>query len=137
MKKLTLKDDPRVEKWVGWNFCAWVEIAGIRYRKEAALAAYRNYQLDSDVVLLREPTNQYDPNAVQVLFGNLLVGYLPAYLAESASKNLSEDMPIRAKYTKAYLGQTGYLELTIQPLMPDFKSRKANGWKAASKNELR
>jgi hypothetical protein len=134
LEKLALPEDPRVEKWVGWNFCGHVEVAGVQHHKDAATEAYRMYRLDSDVSLIRDPGNQHDPNAIQVVFGEKLVGFIDRETAALAAKLLSPDMPIRAKYKKGWLGKSGFLELHIQPLMPDSKSRKANGWVAAPRS---
>lgn len=137
LEKLVLPEDERVAKWVGWSFCGHVEVSGVHHYKQAALEAYTRYRVDSEVALVRDPTNKYDKNAIKVLFGDKLVGYIDKETAGLAAKYLSDDMPIRAKYKRGWLSNKGYLELAIQPLMPDAKSRGANGWVATPRRKQR
>lgn len=123
-----LEDDPRVSKWVGWNFHGRVEVVGIQFRREDALKAFTRTPEGSEVELVRDPNNDHDPNAIEVWFGNHHVGYMPKGTAKEAAKRFPLDMPIRARYVDGWMGDTGYIRLTIQPLMPDAKSRKEHGW---------
>lgn len=135
LEKLVHPEDPRVEKWVGWNFCARIQVAGIQFKKQNALYAYKKYGVDSDVSLVRDPLNEYDKNAIEVLFGDKSVGFIDREVATMAAKYLSDDMPIRAKYKKGWLSKKGFLELHIQPLMPDATSRKTHGWTATPRKD--
>ena len=55
--------------------------------KEYILKTYSNvyeykYLETNDVILVREPKNPHDPNAVKVIAGGLFAGYLPADIAK-------------------------------------------------------
>ena len=45
----------------------------------------------SDVELITEPDNQYDPNAIKILIANNFVGYVPAKIAKKINKYLVDD----------------------------------------------
>ncbi|MDG3146292.1 HIRAN domain-containing protein [Streptococcus suis] len=45
----------------------------------------------SDVELIMEPDNQYDPNAIKILIANNFVGYVPAKIAKKINKYLVDD----------------------------------------------
>ncbi|HEP1844929.1 TPA: HIRAN domain-containing protein [Streptococcus suis] len=66
--------------------------------KEYILKTYSNvyeykYLETNDVILVREPKNPHDPNAVKVLAGGLFAGYLPADIAKKVNR---------------YVGKSGY-----------------------------
>ncbi len=47
----------------------------------------------TELLLQREPDNQYDPYAVQIMTQDgMMLGYLPRYYSEAVSKRLSEKM---------------------------------------------
>lgn len=76
--------------WLQWPTIAWGSlhsVAGESYRQEELALVLRSLPSSSRLVtaqLVREPTNQYDRNAVRVEVGGHHVGYLPRELAPGA-----------------------------------------------------
>ncbi|HEL2027885.1 HIRAN domain-containing protein [Streptococcus suis] len=70
--------------------------------KEYILKTYSNvyeykYLETNDVILVREPKNPHDPNAVKVLAGGLFAGYLPADIAKKVNRYVGKsDYNIKA-----------------------------------------
>lgn len=50
-------------------------IVGMEHQHSTEIVAA--LQTGTDVILVREPTNPYDPNAIEVWVGNRRVGYIP------------------------------------------------------------
>ncbi len=50
----------------------------------------------ADLSLRREPDNQFDPNAIQVLFENLHVGYIEASVAAWMAGHLDDGMEVHS-----------------------------------------
>ncbi|MBP8703654.1 MAG: HIRAN domain-containing protein [Streptococcus sp.] len=70
--------------------------------KEYILKTYSNvyeykYLETNDVILVREPKNPHDPNAVKVIAGGLFAGYLPADIAKKVNRYVGKsDYNIKA-----------------------------------------
>ncbi|HGO8537556.1 restriction endonuclease [Streptococcus suis] len=70
--------------------------------KEYILKTYSNvyeykYLETNDIILVREPKNPHDPNAVKVLAGGLFAGYLPADIAKKVNRYVGKsDYNIKA-----------------------------------------
>ncbi|HEM5942350.1 TPA: HIRAN domain-containing protein [Streptococcus suis] len=81
--------------------------------KEYILRTYSNvyeykYLKTNDVILVREPKNPHDPNAVKVLAGGVFAGYLPADIAKKVNR---------------YVGKSGYnIEATLHGRGGKFKT---------------
>ncbi|NQJ70596.1 restriction endonuclease [Streptococcus suis] len=81
--------------------------------KEYILKTYSNvyeykYLETNDVILVREPKNPHDPNAVKVLAGGLFAGYLPADIAKKVNR---------------YVGKSGYnIKVTLHGSGGKFKT---------------
>ncbi|MDW8680588.1 HIRAN domain-containing protein [Streptococcus suis] len=81
--------------------------------KEYILKTYSNvyeykYLETNDVILVREPKNPHDPNAVKVLAGGLFAGYIPADIAKKVNR---------------YVGKSGYnIEATLHGRGGKFKT---------------
>ncbi len=117
-----------VEKWVGWNVCGYTRVVGVTaYRIDAVHTAMHSH-LDKPLKLVREPDNPHDKNAIMVLDGRSLVGYIDRHVAKALNKKFSMEMPIRAIFKDGYVGKTGAISIDILPQMPSAKERKANGW---------
>lgn len=120
--------DHRVEKWVGWNVCGYTRVVGVTaYRRDAEHTA-RKSRLDKPLKLVREPDNPHDKNAIMVLDGRSLVGYIDRHVAKALNDKFSIEMPIRAIFKDGYVGETGAISIDILPQMPSAKERKAHGW---------
>lgn len=84
-----------------------VEIVGENYRRESIAALFNSWGLtdggvkNCNAVLLREPNNPYDSNAVQVLVDNYHVGYVDADTARGFSAALRRLPPGGYAYTPA------------------------------------
>ena len=74
------------------------EISGESFHTANLLTIFKNLNMNStssqivEATLSRDPFNDYDKNAVEVLIQNLLVGYIPKEQARKVSKLL--DNPI-------------------------------------------
>ncbi|MDW8727283.1 HIRAN domain-containing protein [Streptococcus suis] len=101
-------------------------VAGTQYREDRfepmrVLRCLTYGGETTDVKLVREPDNKYDPNAVKVLVCGYFVGYIPKTASEEVSRlidrgeklNLSVDMERQGSYAKGY---RAYYELTIYVL---------------------
>ncbi|HEM4664887.1 HIRAN domain-containing protein [Streptococcus suis] len=101
-------------------------VAGTQYREDRfepmrVLRCLTYGGETTDVKLVREPDNKYDPNAVKVLVCGYFVGYIPKTASEEVSRlidrgeklNLSVDMERQGSYDKGY---RAYYELTIYVL---------------------
>lgn len=120
-----------VEKWVGWNVCGYTRVVGVTaYRRNAERTA-TNSRLDTPLKLARDPDNPHDQNAIMVLDGRSLVGYIDRYVAKALNEKFSIEMPIRAIFKYGYVGETGAISIDILPQMPSAKERKANGWQSS------
>lgn len=53
-------------------------LVGASFRPIEAQLAVRDLVPGDDLELEAEPTNQYDPNAIRVIFDGLHIGYVPA-----------------------------------------------------------
>ncbi|WP_177177930.1 HIRAN domain-containing protein [Citreimonas salinaria] len=119
--------------WVNWNICGWVEVAGIQFRRDDALWAFRKAKEGDGFELKRDHQNPHDPNAIEVWFKGRHVGFIDRDIAALAATNFPSDMPLKAEYISGWSGGNGFVRLTIQPLMPNSKSRKDNGWDIAKR----
>lgn len=76
------------------------ELAGVKFRREAYLSAK---PVDGDVLTLKpEPTNKFDPNAVQVFKGDIHIGYVPREFSSMVAGHLAEGNTFEAKVLNAH-----------------------------------
>lgn len=73
-------------------------IAGVKFRPPEAQAVYAELEEGDELHLSREPDNQFDTNAIKVLFDGTFIGYVPAYLAESLAPMLDDGADIKAEW---------------------------------------
>lgn len=76
------------------------KVAGVTFRPNSVLAARYQFNKtgDGSLHLIREPTNQHDPNAVKVVYrltGNQL-GYVRRSLAQQVASHLDSGMKVDA-----------------------------------------
>ncbi len=115
-------------RWVHWPFHGRIDVAGVQHHRDDALRAFAFTSSNDYVELIRDPDNENDRNAIQVWLSGLCVGFVDRHTASAAAKLLPKQMPICARYVDGWHGETGYIRLTVQPLMPDAKTRLSNGW---------
>lgn len=60
-------------------------IAGVKFRPQAEQTHLAGLEVGTAFDLKPEPTNQYDPNAVQVVHDGHHVGYVPRDLSEEVA----------------------------------------------------
>lgn len=90
------RDDAR------WFDLITTEVVGIKHRGQAALAVVRSLDPAQEVRLEREPTNNYDPNAIKVHAtsklapGGTHIGYLPATQAAWLGAMMDNGLVLRA-----------------------------------------
>lgn len=63
-------------------------LVGLRFRPASAKLAFATLSPGDEVGLEREPDNPHDPNAIQVVFANEHIGYVPALLAVTLAATL-------------------------------------------------
>lgn len=117
-----------IDKWVGWNVCGYIRVAGVTAFRATSENAAINGKLDDVFDLVREPDNPHDKNAIMVKFRGNSVGYIGRQTVAALNEKFSDNMPTRALWKKGYVGETGAISLDILPQMPSSKERKANGW---------
>ena len=83
-----------VEVEVGENDICFV-VRGTYYRdKDAQVAAWK-LKTGDEILLIKEPTNQYDPYAVKVCTkSGFHIGYVPSELSEEVTENMHEDKDV-------------------------------------------
>jgi len=70
------------------------DIRGVKFRNTSAdVAALKSGDL---VNLTREPTNEFDPNAVACTSGGRFLGYMPKELARYLSPMMNEGLKLHA-----------------------------------------
>lgn len=100
-----------------------VEVAGVGFRRNDAIS----FAISDDgwLEFAPEPTNQHDENAIQVVgctdgfFGTKrrVIGYVPSDVAlQIANSGLLG--AIRPRLLKTYVGDSGFVEVTFQVLVP-------------------
>ena len=117
-----------VKKWVGWNFCGWIRVAGVTAYRENAERTANSCPENKVLTLIREPENEHDRNAVMVLDAGKLIGYIDRQTSSELSRRFATDMPIRALFKRGYVGEGGAIAIDILPQMPSAKERKASAW---------
>ncbi len=65
-----------------WEFY----IAGVKFRKSQVAAIMSELMIEVNLALAPEPTNKYDPNAIQLMYtsnvhGETFLGYVPAKIS--------------------------------------------------------
>ncbi|HFI0850288.1 TPA: HIRAN domain-containing protein [Streptococcus suis] len=114
-------------KFIGkYKYFSHFNIAGTQYREDRfepmrVLRCLTYGGVTTDVELVRDPNNKYDPNAVKVLVCGFFVGYIPIRASEEVSQliesgeilTLSVNMERQGSYHKGYIA---YYELTIYVL---------------------
>ena len=69
-----------------------LQIVGNYYRGKAEQAALQNMQPGEPLILQREPSNQFDPNAIRVETpSGLHLGYIPATAASHLAMQMDQD----------------------------------------------
>lgn len=97
-------------KWVNWKFqSGWIKVRGTSHHRDSVSDFLKRlYSFDADehrfrILLTRDPSNEYDANAVTVhaVFDRparaaFMLGHIEADAAEWLADNFSDDMPIAA-----------------------------------------
>lgn len=65
-------------------------VAGVQYYDYHIAAKRRLFRDETIITLKRQPKNRKDPNAIEVYFADVKVGYVPRYEAERLSKELDK-----------------------------------------------
>jgi HIRAN domain len=65
-------------------------IVGMQFRPDGTEAMVRALPDGAEVTLVREPTNGFDPNAVQVWVDDKHVGYIPKRENQTLAKTMDE-----------------------------------------------
>lgn len=117
---------PKVDKD---NECKLVTIKDMGHREAVKplierIVAKQDYTL----TLEREPSNTYDPNAIQVVdethSNGVTVGYLPKHVSATIAERYRSDMPIAVMAKRAIKSPDGEVFLRLSPLVPKKSLRK-------------
>lgn len=75
-------------------------IAGLKHYRYQDVANV--LEVGTEVTLVPEPTNQYDPNAVMIMYDGVMLGYVPARSGEAqlVAKALSLEAELLAEISK-------------------------------------
>ena len=88
------------------------ELMGLAYRPQAT----KDFDLTtltegSDLTARREPTNQYDENAIQVLFDGEFIGYIAKGLAEELAPEMDAGRELTIKVSGFVTPTKPYLDI--------------------------
>lgn len=111
------------------NECKLVSITDMGHREAVKplterVVAGKEYSL----ALKREPTNKYDPNAIQVVDTTNqnadVVGYLPKDVSATIAERYDTEMPITVMVKRAIKSPDNVVYLRLAPLVPKKSLRK-------------
>jgi hypothetical protein len=80
--------------WSRFDGCRRVQVVGAQYHQPALLTVSKRFILvvtdrcEYDAALLREPDNEHDPNAIQVMVDGRRVGYLKRGTAQRLNRRV-------------------------------------------------
>lgn len=69
----------RVEFFSDWDYN--IKIAGVKFRQKELGELYGEDWNKLEISIVPEPTNKFDPNAIQIFAGQIHIGYIPALVA--------------------------------------------------------
>lgn len=138
-------DNAPAGDWVQWKIgSGWFDVQGLFNRKEAVREFLRQAaQADErgepfGALLIPEPDNKYDNNAMQVIgilgpreapISRVFLGYVPADVAAEVA-SFPEGMPISVELKKSRIGEVDVI-LNCAGLWPPAKQRRAQGFEKA------
>lgn len=96
-------------------FVKYLEIEGVSYRKEDVLKFVKS--VNQTLVLEREPTNEFDSNAIKIIGqcydGNFFLGYVSKGIAKQIIEtNLFEH--IKPRLVRIYVSRSNFIEIRYQ-----------------------
>lgn len=74
-------------------------IAGVQFRTTEERKSLAGQEVGDILELVPEPTNQYDPNAVKIMQGDLHYGYVPRKFSSEVSAALEIGLPLVCEIT--------------------------------------
>lgn len=92
------------------------EVAGLAYSNRRALLPL--VADGATLTLRRDYINQYDPNAIEVLHGGTVFGYVPRATARLIAPQLDAGLAATAIATQVVHGATGTISMTVQVESP-------------------
>lgn len=95
----------RVEAYADWDYN--IKIAGPSFTQGALDELYPEDWEHINILLLREPENKYDSNAIKVLGNGKAMGYIPKLVAEHLAPQLDSgtEFDVRLIYITAGEGK--------------------------------
>ena len=67
-------------------------VAGIKYRSKSAQESIDELDLISDIQFVKEPTNFHDPYAVQVMYFDEMIGYVPREYSSKVTMLIDQNL---------------------------------------------
>ena len=86
--------------------------AGLRHHD--AKAVWENMSEGDSLVLVREPANEHDPNAVRVDWRDHTLGYLPRSENADVARQLDRGQPLRARIVRLTRYRNHHRKLEIE-----------------------
>lgn len=102
-----------------------IPVAGIRHRKGEALQFAKS--ANQELALERDPSNQFDKNAIKLLGlsdkNQYFIGYLPKELSAQIIGSEMFD-GVRARLERIYIGNNDFLDIQYQIIGPKVSKKK-------------
>ena len=70
-------------------------IAGVKFHELPLII--NEVEIGEVLTLEPEPSNQYDPNAVKILRGDVMTGYVPKKFSSEVAMMIENDFPIQCR----------------------------------------
>lgn len=101
------------EKYSEKKETEYVEVTGVHIGDRLSICLM--CKTDEELMLVREPDNVYDTNAIMVVrFNGDLMGYLERDIAEEYAAKIDNGIPVRAYFShEDYFSYNNYYQITI------------------------
>jgi len=113
-------EDKRAEIYRLYENCHTLEfeVAGVTHRSRTIKDEIPCLNIEDEIKLVKEPTNQYDKYAVKVVYDRKKVGYVPREHSKMVTRMIEEGMiqkiiVDRAGISRVYSWEDGYIYLYL------------------------
>lgn len=87
--------EKRVKTYESWDYN--IKVAGVSFCQPELAQLYSKIWEHIEIDLVREPDNEYDPNAIRVDADGLKVGYIPGIVAQVMGPQIDSGSKFDAK----------------------------------------
>jgi len=88
-----------------------MQVVGLYYRPQIVQEAAQNLKGGERFLLVREPTNPHDPNAIKVMLDGIHLGYVPATETQFFE---DQDFPVVGVFKEHTFTEKGVLRLEFE-----------------------